>query len=147
MVVGDLCVNAVAAVSRGDTVVEAARRMRTRHVGDMIVTDEKGRPVGMLTDRDIVVSAVAQSPDKIDSLLVGDVMTRGVVTVQRRDSLGEAIKKMRAAGIRRLPVVNARGRVEGMLAFDDILRAMADQFSALVGLVPRAQARERALRR
>lgn len=147
MTVGDLCVNSIVSAHPDDTVIEAARRMRARHVGDIVVTDDNSSPVGMLTDRDIVVSVVAQSPDKIETLLVRDVMTPNVVTVRRSDSIAEAIKRMRAGGIRRLPVVNARGRLDGMLAFDDVLRAMAEQFSSLAGLLSRGQAKERVRRK
>ena len=147
MTVGDICIRSVVTAHPDETVVEAAKRMRDRHVGDLLVADTQARPVGILTDRDIVVSAVAQSPDRLESLLVGDVMTRDLVTARAGDTLDEALKTMRARGVRRLPVVSADGRLEGLVAFDDILEVMSEELGKLVGLVAREQKRERELRR
>ena len=121
--------------------------MRDQHVGDLLVADTQARPMGILTDRDIVVSAVAQSPDRLESLLVGDVMSRDLVTVRTGETLDEALKMMRARGVRRLPVVSVDGRLEGLVAFDDILEVMSEELGDLVGLVAREQKRERELRR
>ena len=98
MTVGDICIRSVVTAHPDETVVEAAKRMRDRHVGDLLVADAQARPTGILTDCDIVVSAVAQSPDRLESLLVGDVMTRDLVTARAGDSLDEALKTMRARG-------------------------------------------------
>jgi CBS domain-containing protein len=129
-----------------ETVVEAARRMRARHVGDLLVADAQARPVGILTDRDIVVSAVAQSPDKLESLLVGDIMSRNLATARTDEPVEQALKTMRTRGIRRLPVVSADGRLAGLVAFDDILEVMSEELGELVTLVAREQKRERELR-
>jgi CBS domain-containing protein len=129
-----------------ETVAEAAKRMRDRHVGDLLVADTQARPMGILTDRDIVVSAVAQSPDKLESLLVSDVMSRDLVTARADETLDDALNAMRTRGVRRLPVVSADGRLEGIVAFDDILEAMSEELGELVGLVAREQRREREAR-
>jgi CBS domain-containing protein len=129
-----------------ETVAEAAKRMRDRHVGDLLVADTQERPMGILTDRDIVVSAVAQSPDKLESLLVSDVMSRDLVTARADETLDDALNAMRTRGVRRLPVVSADGRLEGIVAFDDILEAMSEELGELVGLVAREQRREREAR-
>jgi CBS domain-containing protein len=83
MIVGNACNTAVVLATAEEPLVEAARRMRDFHVGSVIVVSDLSarRPIGMLTDRDIVVSAVAQSPDRVTSLSVGDVMSADVVTV------------------------------------------------------------------
>jgi CBS domain-containing protein len=143
MTVGDICTRSVVTAHADETVVEAARRMRDRHVGDLLVTDTQARPTGILTDRDIVVSAVAQSPDRLESLLVGDVMSRDVLTVRTGETLDEALKMMRGRGVRRLPVVSADGRLEGLVAFDDILELMSEELGELVALVAREQKLER----
>lgn len=147
MTVGDVCKDFVVTAHPDETVPEAARRMRDQHVGNVVVADDQGRPVGMLTDRDIVVSAVAQSPDRLSGLLVGDVMTRDLVTIGRHETIEMALKKMRDRGVRRLPVVTANGRVDGILAFDDIISAMSAEMNELVGLVAREQTVERNVRR
>jgi predicted transcriptional regulator len=74
MTVNDICTRPAITAHPDETIAEAARRMRDKHVGDLVVADIQQRPIGLLTDRDIVVSAVAQSPDKLESLLVGDLM-------------------------------------------------------------------------
>lgn len=148
MTVGEVCTKSVATARRDETVAEAARRMRDRHVGTLVVVDDDGhrRPVGILTDRDIVVSAVAQSPDKLESLLVDDLMTGEVATVGTGETLDVALSKMRRYGVRRLPVVTADGLLEGLLAFDDILEVMSGELGELVALVAREQRHEREVR-
>jgi CBS domain-containing protein len=123
--------------------------MRDDHVGTLVVIDGENRErlAGILTDRDIVVSAVAQSPDKVESLLVGDVMTRDVITTRPTTTLDDALSMMRSRGIRRLPVVREEGQLEGLVAFDDILEVMSEELGELVGLVAREQKHEREVRR
>jgi CBS domain-containing protein len=130
-----------------ETVVEAARRLRDKHVGDLVVVDDKKRLVGILTDRDIVVSAVAQSHERLDSLRVGDIMTTDVVSVRRAETVEAALKKMAARGVRRLPVLGADGQVEGILSLDDLLQRESLQLWNLVTIVAREQRQERELRR
>lgn len=147
MTVGDICKRPVVTADPDETIAEAARRMRDRHVGDLIVADAKRRPVGVLTDRDIVVSAVAQSPDRLTSLLVGDVMSRDPVTARVNAPLDEALKQMRSCGIRRLPVVTGDGQLDGLITLDDILEVMSAELGTLVGLVAREQKHEREVRK
>jgi CBS domain-containing protein len=130
-----------------ETVVEAARRLRDKHVGDLVVVDDKKRLVGILTDRDIVVSAVAQSHDRLDSLRVADIMTTDVLSVRRNETVEGALKKMASRGVRRLPVVGADGQVEGILSLDDLLQRESLQLWNLVTVVAREQRHERELRR
>lgn len=132
---------------RDDTVVDAARRLRDEHVGDLIVVDDRKRPVGILTDRDIVVSAVAQSADRLDALRVEDIMTTNVFSVRRNESVEGALKKMAAHGVRRLPVLGADGEVEGIVSLDDLLQRESMQLWNLVTVVAREQRQERERRR
>jgi CBS domain-containing protein len=147
MTVGEVCTRSVVTAEANETVAEAARRMRDRHVGDVIIADSQRRPVGVLTDRDIVVSAVAQSPDKLEALRVGDIMTRDPATARTGESLDAALKRMHSLGVRRLPVVDLDGRLEGIVAFDDILEVMTGELGELVGLVAREQRHEREMRK
>jgi CBS domain-containing protein len=127
-------------------VVDAAKRMRTSHVGDLVVVenrDDRRMPVGIVTDRDIVIAAVAGDPDHINYLLVSDVMTSDLVTATEQDSIETALKRMQEHGIRRLPVVDKTGALIGILTLDDILRYLTAQQSQLVALVAREQQRER----
>jgi CBS domain-containing protein len=149
MTAGDICHRDVVVAPRSEMIVDAARRMRTSHVGDLIVVENRdGRhvPIGIVTDRDIVISAVAGDPDHINYLLVGDVMTSDVVTALEQDSIDAALNKMHEHGIRRLPIVDRAGTLVGILTLDDILRYLTDQQSELVALVAREQQRERQYR-
>ena len=146
MTVGEVCNRDVVVAPKGEMIVDAAKRMRTSHVGDLVVVENRDGqlvPIGIVTDRDIVVCAVAGDPDHINYLLVGDVMTSDLMTATEQDSIEAALKKMHEHGIRRLPIVDAAGTLIGILTFDDILRYLTAQQSELVAMVAREQQRER----
>lgn len=149
MTVGDICTRAVVTADSHETVIEAARRMRDRHVGALVVIsgiNDGRRPVGIVTDRDLVVSAMAQTPDKLDQLEIGDVMTEDLVTALATESVDDALVRMRSRGIRRLPVVRHDGQLEGLVAFDDIVECLAEDLRNLASLVSSEQKHERAVR-
>jgi CBS domain-containing protein len=146
MTVGEMCTRKVVTADREETLVDAAAKMRGSHVGALVVVDSHARPVGILTDRDIVVSAIAQSPERVRSLVVGDVMTGDVVTLRAGEPVDAALRTMQVHGIRRLPVVDTEGRLVGILTLDDMLRVFSIELGRLVGLVALEQKRERAVR-
>jgi CBS domain-containing protein len=132
-----------------EMITDAARRMRTSHVGDLIVIENRnGRhfPVGIVTDRDIVISVVAGDPEHIMYLLVSDVMSDDLITAREHESIETALKRMKEHGVRRLPVVDADGALAGILTLDDVLEYLSEQHSDLVALVAREQRRERQYR-
>jgi CBS domain-containing protein len=143
---GQVCTRRVITADPNETVGEVARRMRESHVGDVVIADSQNRPVGIVTDRDIVVSAVAQSPDKVGTLVAGEVMSRDVITVRATEDIDAALRKMQKHGIRRLPVVGTDGRLEGILTLDDLLEVMSNEFTELINLVALEQKRERVVR-
>lgn len=150
MTVGEICTRTVVTAEPHETVVEAARRMRDQHVGALIVisgTNGVRHPLGIVTDRDLVVSAMAQSPDKLDLLQVGDVMSTDLVTAPATESVNDALTKMRSKGIRRLPVLARDGQLEGLVAFDDIIECLSEDLKNLASLVASEQKHERAVRR
>jgi CBS domain-containing protein len=103
-------------------------------------------PVGIVTDRDIVIAAVAGDPEHINYLMVREVMTHDLITAAEQDSIEAALKKMHEHGIRRLPIVDKTGGLVGILTLDDVLRYLTAQYSELVSLVAREQLRERQYR-
>ena len=145
MTVGEICTRQVVTVCPDEGVLDVARLMRDKHVGDVVVLsgDETARPIGIITDRDIVVGILATAPDKLDSLRVGDVMTTDLVTAPEGDTLDAALALMRTSGVRRLPVVNVHGFLRGILTFDDIVELMSEEMSVLARVVTREQNRER----
>jgi len=97
MTVGDICTREVVVAPKTEMVVDAARRMRKSHVGNLIVIEDRnGRriPIGIVTDRDIVISVVAGDPDHINYLLVSDVMSTDLVTAREHDSDSDVARRV-----------------------------------------------------
>ena len=101
----------------GDSLVDAAREMRDGDIGNVIVTDGR-RVAGILTDRDIVVRAIAEGRD-LQSTTVGDVCSAGPRTLEPGDSVEAAAQEMDGNSIRRLPVVRD-GELVGVLSLGDL---------------------------
>jgi len=135
MSAGRICSRDVDTASYDENVLDAARRMRDRQVGTVIVVDEM-RPVGIVTDRDLTVRVLAQglSPQ---ATRLSDVMTPSPTTVREEDSIETALGYMRAGRFRRLPVVGRDGRLLGILALDDVLELVAEDLTAVGQLLKR----------
>ena len=131
---GDICTRSVAFAYGYMAVDEAARMMREQHVGSLVVVDDapEGRVVvGMLTDRDIVTAIVAKVVDP-SLVRVGEVMSADVVSVREDDSIVDVLGTMRRKGVRRVPVVDARGTLIGLVALDDLLEIVAQELDLAV---------------
>jgi CBS domain-containing protein len=148
MAVGEICNREVVIAEKALSVVDAAQLMRKHHVGDLVVVEEKdGRkhPVGIVTDRDIVVEVVAAGVNP-DALKVGDIMGPEVATVREGEGLFEALRHMRDKGVRRMPVVDRDGGLVGILALDDLLSLLAEEMTELAKLVSHERQREAIVR-
>lgn len=144
MMVGELCNRAVVFGREDESVRDAAKRMRDLHVGDLVVVrEESGHrvPVGIVTDRDLVVGPLAAGDD-LDAQTLGEVMSRELVTATEREDLSTALRRMRANGIRRLPVVDQGGTLQGILTMDDALEFLDEELTELAKLVIREQKTE-----
>jgi CBS domain-containing protein len=144
MRIADIHTRRVVHIGATASVREAAELMRTRHVGALVVVEEKDGeriPVGMVTDRDIVLAVVAPGVN-VEALTVGDVMTRPVVTCREDQDLFAAIELMRERGVRRLPVLNAKGSLAGVIAADDIYNAIGTHMRELSLALAREQVHE-----
>jgi CBS domain-containing protein len=149
MTVGDICNRTVVIAPKTEMVVDAAKRMRVAHVGDLVIVEERqGRhvPIGIVTDRDIVVSVVAGDPDHINYLSLDDMMSEDLVTAKEQDSIESAVERMHERGVRRLPIVNGSGALVGILTMDDLFRHFTEQQSQLVELMASEERRERHFR-
>lgn len=145
MRIGDICTIQAISCTRDDTVQGAALLMRKHHVGDVVVVDQpdgERLPVGILTDRDIVVSVIALALDPA-SLLVSDVMSDDLLVAGEDDDVYETIEKMRLRGIRRLPVVAASGALTGIVSADDLLEFLADEMAELSRIAVHQQSHEK----
>jgi len=131
--------------------------IRERHVGYLIVVEPVAqgaepaggageKPVGVLTDRDLVVTVMAGGIEP-RSLKVEDVMTRRPVTAREDETVTDALMKMRGIGVRRLPVVSAKGALVGILALDDVLDCIGAELHGIVSSIQQEQRVECALRR
>lgn len=137
--IGDLATQDVVTVSRDISVKQAAALMRDKNVGSVVVVEEKDGgevPVGIVTDRDVAYEVVALDLDAAD-VMVGDVMSLDLVTIQHDTELGAALRVMGQQGIRRLPVVNAQGRLSGVFSLDDALQELTGQLEDILLLVRR----------
>ena len=145
MSIGEICTREVVYVGSNESAAEAARLMRAHHVGSLVVLEPAeagGKPVGVVTDRDIAVGIVAVSLDA-ERTPVEAVMRPGVTCIHEDEGLGRAVALMRGEGVRRLPVVDANGALVGIVSADDLLELVAEELSGLAGMVGREFRRER----
>jgi CBS domain-containing protein len=142
MKIANACNPDVAVISPGDTVLEAARMMRERHVGDLVIVDTGNKPLGILTDRDLVVGVLAQDVDHLRTLKVEDVLTQPAIVVRDNDDIASALDVMRRNVIRRVPVVDGRGKLVGIFTLDDLLGVFADEAASIGALVSRQRTYE-----
>jgi len=135
MSAGHICRRDVDTASYDENVLDAARRMRDRQVGTVVVVDGM-RPVGIVTDRDLTVRVLAQglSPQ---ATRLSDIMTPSPTTVREEDSIETALGYMRTGRFRRLPVIGRDGRLLGILALDDVLELVAEDLTAVGELLRR----------
>ena len=115
----------VECVAVGETLVDAARRMRELDVGALPICGDDDRLAGMLTDRDIVMRVVAEGRDP-GSVRVGDLADGKPVTIGADDSVEDALATMSKHGVRRLPVIDGHDLV-GMVSQADIARNLPEE--------------------
>lgn len=145
----DLCVLDVATCTRDTTVAAAAQLMRERHAGDLVVVndpDEDREPIGIVTDRDIVIQVVALGRDPA-ATRVAEIMSSPIVIAAESEELAQALERMATHGVRRIPVVDDAGAVSGIVALDDALKAHAEQASRLLDAIAKERNREQRTRR
>jgi CBS domain-containing protein len=144
MKAGELCNREVVTASRGTTVMEAARMMRDHHVGSLVIVEMQDgltKPVGIITDRDLVIEILAENID-IDSVTLGDVMSFALLKISEQESVFDTAQRMRARGVRRVPVISETGALVGILALDDMLELLSEELSLLARLTSRESEQE-----
>ncbi|HEX7417496.1 MAG TPA: CBS domain-containing protein [Steroidobacteraceae bacterium] len=150
MNVGQICQRNVVTIRPFDELLAAAQLMREKHIGYLVVVEpalEDGtfKPVGVITDRDLVVGVLARGADP-RLLSVGDLMTREPVVAQEDWSIAEALQEMRRIGVRRLPIVGTHEQLIGVLSLDDVLDTLASELQSVAGSIRSEQLVEHALR-
>jgi CBS domain-containing protein len=144
MKVGEYCKRAVVAIASNADAADAAKLMRAEHVGFLIVYregDALQKPVGVLTDRDLVLGVMAREVDP-RAVTVDDVMTRQPLIASEADELSDMLQGMRLSGIRRVPVVDARGALIGVMAIDDAIDIVTGLMCDIAGSIKSEQRHE-----
>lgn len=145
MLLKDFCTTDVAWCTRDTTVAEAAQVMRQKHLGDLIIVDDPNdefTPVGLITDRDIVVKVVGNELNP-NQTRVGQVMRSPLVTASDTEDSNVAIARMRQHGVRRLPVTGRQGKLVGIVTLDDLLKRLRSEVDALLEIISKEQDQER----
>jgi len=149
MLMSDIAIKPVKVAFKETTIHEAAAIMRSAHVGSLVVV-EKARngmiPIGIVTDRDIVVEVIAEgvSPQK---LCVGDIMSTDLITIEETMGVHEVVSVMEITGLRRLPVVDGSGILTGIITSDDVMEHVANFANSLSRVSRKQQIFEKELRK
>ena len=141
MNIGEICTRVVVTATREMSVADAAVLMRTHHVGNVIIVKEAGgrtTPLGIVTDRDIVVEVVAAKVDP-GAVTVGEIMGQTLVTARETEGAHEVLERMRWKGIRRVPVIDENGALIGIVTLDDLLEIVAEEMNDMAKLISREQ--------
>lgn len=144
MTIGTICNREVITVQRDATVLHAAVLMRQHHVGDVVVIENRKNktvPIGIVTDRDIVVELVATELD-CKVITVGDIIITKLIVVKDSAGVFEAIQLMANKGVRRLPVVDDDGGLVGIITLDDLLLLLSKELATLTKLAAKLVTRE-----
>lgn len=145
MTTGEFCTREVVIAEKDASILELAQLMRTYHVGDVIIVErraEEAVPVGIVTDRDIVLEVVAEEVD-LNSVRAADIMSYELLSVREDEEIWDVLLQMSEQGVRRVPVVNGGGGLEGVLALDDMIELLAEELSLLARIAGSCQTRER----
>ena len=136
MRIGDICKRAVATARCDTPLAEVAKLMREAHVGSIVIVEGEygGKPVGIVTDRDIVIEVVAPGLDP-RTVTAGEIMTPAPAVANEDDDSLWALKIMRDRGVRRLPVVAKSGTLAGIVSLDDLLQHLGSAFGDVAQVV------------
>jgi CBS domain-containing protein len=141
MTIREICNRSVVCATPDMSAADAAKLMRQHHIGNVVVVDRidgERRPLGVITDRDVVVEVVAAGLDPA-TLKLGDMLLGRLVTADESTSYAETIRLMALHGVRRLPVVDAAGVLVGIVSVDDLLPQLASPLAALADLAGRSR--------
>ena len=121
--------NKLISVELGTNILDVSKLMAKEDVGCVLVLQDK-KPMGLVTDRDIVIHCVAEEHDS-DTCMVDELMSTDLQVVSEEEGLFDCIRAMKDSKVRRLPVVDANGDAVGIISFGDILRVLSKELSEL----------------
>lgn len=144
------CCNTDVVCCEADTAIpDVAALMRTHHVGDVIVVENQNDiriPIGIITDRDIVIETVARDVD-VTAFTAGDLMSAPVATVRKDEGIVETARMMRSHKVRRIPVVTESGSLYGIVTVDDLLSLLATEMLMIADAAAEQTVKEARTRR
>ena len=149
MNVGQICSRNVVSVPASASLDDAAKLMLDHHVGAVVVTKapiDQPVPAGIITDRDIVRAQLERTSD-LTRTCVRDVMTPDPLVLNEEDAIEDAIRKMRARGVRRAPVVTSHGLLAGVVSTDDLIAHLAAELAGLARVLEQQPRHEAGLAR
>lgn len=149
MKIGECCNREVVVAEEHMEILDTAKLMRKHHVGDLVVVEKRNdvtRPVGILTDRDLVVEVMAQEvpPGEVTA---ADVMSLDIATVREEEGVWETLERMRDLGVRRMPVVDQDESLVGLITMDDLVGLLTLAMNNMNQLIKGEVRRESRLRR
>jgi CBS domain-containing protein len=149
MRISEICTSEVVCCRPQASALDAARLMRQRHVGDVVVVSDPERdrvPLGVVTDRDLTIEVLGGGRDAAHTPL-SELMRSPVVIATDSEDASVVGERMRFHGVRRVPVVDGRGTLVGIVTLDDLLRSMLSDLQTLLASQTKAQRREQTSRR
>jgi CBS domain-containing protein len=144
----DICTTDVVCCRPQASALDAARLMRHKHVGAVVVvSDPEGQrvPLGVVTDRDLAVEVLGNGRDPAHTPL-SELMRHPVVIATDSEDESMVAERMRVHGVRRIPVVDERGILKGIVTLDDLLRTHLSDLEILIASQAKAQRREQTSR-
>jgi len=144
MNIGEMCSRVVVLAHRDTPLSEVSKLMREHHVGSVVIIEDSTRgrlPIGIITDRDIVIEVIAMDMD-CNEVSAGDIMSGELVTVLEDESIINALRLMRRRGVRRLPVLTQTGTLAGIVTLDDIMEIVGEEFVGITKTIASEQSKE-----
>lgn len=136
MITQDVTSSPVATIGPTASARQAARLMRDRGVGSVVVVDEQCKPLAIVTDRDLALHVLRNGLDPARApAMSAEMLSRPLITAPETIDLQAAARLMRSGGVRRLPLVDAEGRVTGIRTSDDMLCSLTARFDLLASAV------------
>lgn len=148
MKIRDIIKTSVITLTKEATVLEAAQIMREQHVGSIIIVDQtkdQSKPIGIVTDRDIVVQLIAKQVP-LESIEVQDIMASNLILSNEEEDVYSVIRKMRTHGVKRIPVINGEGYLKGIVSFEDLFLELSRELTDLARLYLKTKDNEKTLR-
>ncbi|MCF6150650.1 MAG: CBS domain-containing protein [Candidatus Kuenenia sp.] len=141
MSIGKICVREVYLAEEEESTYVAAQRMREHSVGTLVILDKDKKPLGIITDRDLAMKVIAEGKDPAE-VKVSQVMTINPRSLREDMPIEEGLRMMRGGQFRRLPVVDDKGALQGLVSMDDILELLAEELSQIAKIIE-SQAKRR----